>query len=415
MKSTRNVKTLLLAGALLAVAVTGGNLAQAQSCSATWTGNANDGRWSNALNWSPQKVPGSTSNVCIPEFTTADATPPISIHSLQVLSGGLLIIESGKAGASFSVATSLVNQGVMEIYGAALSAGSIDMTDPVNFGTINAFSSSTPVNSSITSPAFSNTTGTLYVGVGVTLRLTDNPVQLQNGTLNGGNWQVDDTGVLIIPSDISQITAQPGAANYTTVSISGRGLLHDASGNSALATLTSVGPHGVLTVDYSAALIVNQDLTSEGIINLGTGTGGSLTVKGTYTQASGARTSMTSGSLSATSVIVQSGSTLQGNGTVASSITNDGTVAPLGPLTVTANYTQAAGAALTEQFSSTLHVASNATLSGTLNVTVNPKHPPLRGAQYTALTFGSLSGSFTSHTAGYALATNANSIVVTKQ
>jgi len=415
MKKTHNVKALLRAGALLAVAVTGSNLAQAQSCSATWTGNAGNGLWSAPGNWSPRKVPGPTSNVCIPTFTTADATPPISIHSLQISEGGLLIIESGKSGASFSIATSLVNQGGIELYGATVSAGSIVMIDPANKGNILAYSSSIPNNSSITSPAFSNTTGTVYVGAGVTLRLTDNPVQLQNGTLSGGNWEVDDTGLLIVPSDISQITTEPGAAYYTTVSISGRGLLQDTSGNSALATLTSVGSHGVLAVDYSAALIVNQDLTSEGVVNVGTGTPGSLTVKGTYTQASGAATNMETGTLSATSVIVQSGSTLKGTGTVASSITNDGTVAPQGPLTVTGNYSQAAGAALTELFGSTLHVASNATLSGALNVTVNLKHPPTKGAQYNALTFGSLSGSFTTHTAGFTLTTNANSIVVTKQ
>ena len=121
------------------------------------------------------------------------------------------------------------------------------------------------------------------------------------------------------------------------------------------------------------------------------------------------------GTLSATSVIVQPGSTLGGNGTVASSITNNGTVAPQGILTVTGNYAQTGGAALTEQFGSTLQVSLNATLSGPLNVTVNPKHPPKSGATYTALTFGSLSGSFTSVTAGFTLTTNANSIVVRKQ
>jgi hypothetical protein len=48
-------------------------------------------------------------------------------------------------------------------------------------------------------------------------------------------------------------------------------------------------------------------------------------------------------------------------------------------------------------------------------VTVNPKHPPQSGATYTALTFGSLNGSFTSHTAGFTLTTGANNIKVTKQ
>jgi hypothetical protein len=403
MKKAHIVKTLLRAGALLAVAVTGSNLAQAQSCSATWTGNAGDGKWSTASNWSPRKVPGPTSNVCIPFNTTADATPPIAVHSIQVDEAASLLFGSGKV----SIATSLTNQGFITLTGTTLSAGSIDVPNPGYIASYN--------NSSITSPAFSNTTGTVYVGPGGTLRLADNPVQLQNGTLSGGIWLVDDTGLLIVPSDISQITTEPGAAYGTVVSIDGRGSLQDTSGKSALATLSSVGSGVALALGYGASLIVDQDLTSQGVVDVGAGSSGtSLTVKGTYTQASGATTNMF-GSLSATSVVVQSGSRLQGNGTVASSITNNGTVAPQGPLTVTGNYSQAAGAALTESFGSTLNVISNATLSGALNVTINPKHPPQSGAKYTALTFGSLSGSFTSHTAGFTLTTSANSIQVTKQ
>jgi hypothetical protein len=84
--------------------------------------------WSNAGNWSPRKVPGPTSDVCIQLFASGPgATPPISIHSLQIGEGASLYIEAGKAGTSFSVATSLSNQGMITMYGAALSAGSIDM------------------------------------------------------------------------------------------------------------------------------------------------------------------------------------------------------------------------------------------------------------------------------------------------
>jgi hypothetical protein len=82
---------------------------------------------------------------------------------------------------------------------------------------------------------------------------------------------------------------------------------------------------------------------------------------------------------------------------------------------VTGDYSQTGGGALTEQFGSTLHVNLNATLSGALNVTVNPKRPPHSGATYTALTFGSLNGAFTGHTAGFTLTSGANSIQVTKQ
>lgn len=420
MKGTRNVKTLLCASVLLAVAVTGCNLAQAQTCSATWTGNANDGKWTNAANWSPRRVPGPKSDVCIPLLTQADATPPVSIHSLQISQGGDLIIEPGKVGTSFSVATSVNNQGLIQMYGATLSAGSIEMTDPSNFGDINVYYSNT-----ITSPAFSNTTGTVYVGATGTLRLTDDPVQLQNETLSGGNWLVDNTGTLIVPSDISQITGGPGGAYYTVLSISSGGSLQDTSGNNPLATLTSVGSYTVLEV---ASLTLN-DLTCQGSINVSSLTvagtltlesgcsagAGSLTVSGTFTVPSGASASVGS-LLNATSVIVEAGGQLSASGTIECSITNNGTVVP-GIVTVMGNYSQAAGAALTEQFGnySRLNVKQNATLSGALNVEVNPKHPPASGAKYAALTAGSISGSFTSHTAGFTLTTSATGVLVTKQ
>src|SRR5580704_17097660 len=271
-KKTHNVKTLLRAGALLAVAVTGGNLAQAQTCSVTWTGNAGNGSWSTASNWSPRRVPGSTSDVCIPTFTTANgagldgSASSVSVHSIQVAEGAGLLFGSGKV----SIATSLNNQGLISVYGTTLSAGSIDMPNP---GEIDVFD-----NSSITSSAFSNTTGTLWVYPGGALHLADNPVQLQNGNLSGGNWLV--SGVLIFPSDILQITTESGAAFDTVVSVDTGATFEDASGNNPLTTLVSVGPRAVLSVP---SLTVAQDLTSQGSVSVGT-----LTVNGTYTLESGA-------------------------------------------------------------------------------------------------------------------------------
>jgi hypothetical protein len=370
--------------------------ASAASCSATWTGNAGNGSWNTAGNWSPAKVPGPASDVCIPTLTTANTTTSISVHSIQVAEGGSLLF----GGGSVSIATSLDDQGFITLTGTALSAASISVPNPGNITTYG--------NSSITSPALSNTTGTVDVGTGGTLRLADNPVQLQNGTLSGGNWLV--SGLLVVPGDISQITTQG-----TVMDVDGVGsAVQDASGNNALATLTSVSSGAVFDLTDGASLTVAQSLTSSGIVGVGSGVGGSLTVNGTYTVASSGSTSLGGGTLTATSVTVQSGASLGGGGTVASSVTNNGTVGPQG-LTVTGNYTQTAGAALSEQFGSTMAVKSNATLSGALTITINPKHPPKPGATYTALTFGSLSGSFTSHTAGFTLTTNATNIQVTKQ
>lgn len=138
----------------------------------------------------------------------------------------------------------------------------------------------------------------------------------------GDNWSV--AGVLIVPSDISELTSQG-----TAVAIDGTGsAVQNASGNNALAWLTSVGSGALLAVFDGASLTVAQGLTSQGVVDVRSGSGGSLTVSGAYTQASGATTNMSVGSLRATSVSVESGSTLQGNGTVASSITNNGNVEP---------------------------------------------------------------------------------------
>ena len=187
-------------------------------------------------------------------------------------------------------------------------------------------------------------------------------------------------------------------------------VVRDASGSNALATLTFVGSGAELSLSYGPSLTVEQGLTSQGVVVAN----GSLTVNGTYTQETGATTGM-GGTLTATLVSVQPGSTLRGSGTVASSISNNGTVWSAGGLTVTGNYTQTDSGALTEQFGSALNVNLTATLSGVLNITFDPKFPPKSGATYTALTFGSLNGSFTKHTSGFKLTTTANSIVVQKQ
>ncbi len=130
----------------------------------------------------PTQGADPTSDVCIPTFTTANgagldaSASSISVHSIHVAEGGGLLFGSGKV----SIATSMVDQGLISLYGTTLSAESIDMPNP---GEIDVFD-----NSSITSPAFSNTTGPLWVYPGGTLRLADNLVQLQGGNLSGGNW-----------------------------------------------------------------------------------------------------------------------------------------------------------------------------------------------------------------------------------
>src|ERR1700747_595416 len=82
---THKARAFLRAVAVLAVAVTGSSLAQAQSCNVEWTGNVGDGQWSTAGNWSTHRVPGTTNDVCIltangtSGSVDAIATPSIAV------------------------------------------------------------------------------------------------------------------------------------------------------------------------------------------------------------------------------------------------------------------------------------------------------------------------------------------------
>jgi len=123
--------------------------------------------------------------------------------------------------------------------------------------------------------------------------------------------------------------------------------------------------------------------------------------------------------LSAASVNMESGS-LVGGGTIEGSLTNSGYLHPTNgeTLTVTGNYTQTANGELSVQWGTTgLAVNSNAALSGSLVVGINPKRPPKKGSTYTAMTFGSLSGEFKTVTVeeGGTVEYTGNSVVVTFQ
>jgi len=126
---THKARIFLRVVAVLAVAVTAGNLAQAQSCSVEWTGNAGDGQWSTAGNWSTHRVPGPTRDVCIltangtSGSVDAIATPSIAVHSIQVGQGVGLAFGS----ETVSIATSLTSQGYLTMFGTTLSATSVDM------------------------------------------------------------------------------------------------------------------------------------------------------------------------------------------------------------------------------------------------------------------------------------------------
>ena len=172
---THKVKTFLRAAVLLAIALTGASLAQAQSCNVSWTNKTGDGLWSTAGNWSTNQLPGPTSDVCILSTAGAgscgggcvDATgvPSISVHSLLVDQGPSVLFGSG----TVSIASPLIVQGqrpldlgggssVVDLFGTNLNVLSVQVGDSSNYG---AFLGYGTVEGSLTNNGYLSPQGSL--------------------------------------------------------------------------------------------------------------------------------------------------------------------------------------------------------------------------------------------------------------
>jgi hypothetical protein len=177
-----------LQGLLLAVAVTGGNLAQAQSCNVEWTGNAGDGLWSTAGNWSTNQAPGPTDDVCIVAAPStpscapagcveASGVPSISVNSILVDQGSWLEFGSG----TVSIANSLTVHGQeaggggysgVLLCGTNLNVPSVQVGDSSYRGTFEGYGS---VQGSITNSG--------YIRADFSLKVTGNYTQTSGGEL----------------------------------------------------------------------------------------------------------------------------------------------------------------------------------------------------------------------------------------
>ena len=225
--------------------------------------------------------------------------------------------------------------------------------------------------STITSPALSST-GTIEI-VNGTLRLTDSPLQLHDGTLTGGTLEAlagPLGGAIVLPSGnrISSI-----ATGKIDLADGGASIENQGSGN-ALASLSSIGPNGTL-IDESS-LAVTGSLTAQGTLQvLGTlDVPGNLVTDGLF-QADGAD--------------------------------------------VTGDYTQTSAGTLTESFGPTgadiiapMSVGKTATLSGTLDIGVRRTCTPQDGTTATAMTFAARTGTFTTTGPGFTVAYGPTSVQV---
>ena len=202
-------------------------------------------------------------------------------------------------------------------------------------------------------------------------------------------------GTLMLPG---KITSLPSGE----LGIGQNSAIADTGGHGALTGLTSVGPHGSLQVT-AGALSLAGSLVSSGTLGIGSYAGSAvLNIAGTVTLDAGTLAMQQQSTLSASTVLVSSGSSLAAAGTIAGDLVNDGSVGAASQVHVTGNYTQGSRATLQAGFTSELTVAGDATLAGALLAKEAPSPRP--GTQATAVTFASLQGGFTSHNLGVKVA-----------
>ena len=205
----------------------------------------------------------------------------------------------------------------------------------------------------------------------------------------------------------------------------------DFSGMTGGVTMSSLsGSGGSLDLGSNAlTLDTSTSNTFTGTVN-----GQSMTMQGTGTQILDGQTTFTasatvaggtleigdgdspSATLASPQVLVQSGGTLRGHGSVIGHVTNDGTVRPggsIGVLTISGDYTQNASGTLTIDVTPTqaseLKVDGQASLAGTLNLVYAPG--TYAEHAYTLVQADALSGRFATTTISGAPAALASDVV----
>jgi fibronectin-binding autotransporter adhesin len=213
--------------------------------------------------------------------------------------------------------------------------------------------------------------------------------------------------VLVSGAGASLVNSQDFAVGYF-----GQGIVSILAGASASNPVAVIGNNsgsvGRVTVDGAGSTWTNTDTLDVGPDGSGALTvsgGAAMSVTNTLTIWSHGTVTLNGGTINAGTVDLTAGAVLGGTGTIASNVSNAGSVSPgqsPGLLTVNGNYTQAAGGSLeceigglTEgtEFDS-VAVSGSATLDGTLNIHLINGFVPTIGRRFMIMTFGSRVGQF---------------------
>jgi hypothetical protein len=173
-----------------------------------------------------------------------------------------------------------------------------------------------------------------------------------------------------------------------------------------LANFATNDADGSFTHQNGRDLSVPGGFTNSSILSIGSSS--TFTAAGNYTQITGI-TTLIGGTLSASGLVDLQAGILSGSGTINGSVRNAaqidvGGAGAAGQLTINGDYTQTAGGILNIELGSfdsgnydQLFITGNASLDGTLNVTLLDDFFARDGDAYAALTFGSHTGDFATY------------------
>ncbi len=334
----------------------------------------------------------STGSFAVPSGTTLDLS-----GGTQTLAGGSSITGAG----NFSVSGATVNEN---------GTDGITGTNIISSGALNFSSGSTAALTALTI-----TGGTLGCSNVVSV---SGPATWNGGTISGNNTVTANGGLTI--SGTTKTLTGATLANAATATWSA-GQLNTGSGS-----VFSNAPSGTFNITFAASTGNaggSRTFANTGQFNVNPGSGntasisdsfnnsgtvtaqsGTLALSGVYDQTAGL-TLLNGGNINNTSPLQIGGGTLGGTGAVTGSVTNNGAVSPgdsPGKLIIGGNYFQTTNGALNIELAGTvpgtsfdlLVVTNNASLAGTLNVTLTNGFYPATNALFTFLTAGTRSNTF---------------------
>jgi predicted outer membrane repeat protein len=353
------------------------------------------------------------------ELTTTGPDPTRSA-TLDVTSGSLTnagtlqsLVGAGFDGNSGrTLGAELINEGTINVgMPLTLSKSGAAHVNGAG-GVINVTGGDLSVVQSGPAASFTND-GTSNISAGRTFTLsggTFTNFDAGTSTLTGGTYNIAGT------FRFSGASILTNAANITLIgSVPG---IQDLSSNNALANFTT--NTGSFTLTGGAVVSTAGDFSNQGAVTIDATTGATKSqfgAAGNYNQSGAGTTTLAAGGIlalgdAAKIVNIQSGTLLQGTGTVNGNVSNSGTLSPgtsttPGTLSISGTYTQTAGGTLNIKLGGTttpgtdyddVAITGAATLDGTIHTQAINGFEPAGGDSYQVMTFASSSGDFSSKT-----------------